>query len=265
MLDYAADPELKRTAMIVVFLSKLTRMGRIVAPIWFVGCSPAAISTVHAQGLSAPSEVVLYIHSEMKRTEFVERLECALKHVLVAPVSTRELKLVLGSNLRASPTQLDAQKVAGAFAQATAGESGPQTFKYLLLPFDLKEAQLPFVWNTSFTSPQIHDHIGIMSTARLDPPSPNHPDEQNSSRTTYRLYKLILKSMARLAGLKGSNSCILAPKRNLEELDRQSAEFCQDDRTALVEAGILKPERDVGTACALMSGTPLSNLLANRQ
>ncbi|HEY2684366.1 MAG TPA: hypothetical protein VGI93_12695 [Steroidobacteraceae bacterium] len=265
MLDHAADPELKRTAMIAVLLSKLGRTGRYAAAIWFVGCSAAAISAVHAQGLSAPSQIVLYVHSEMKRTEFVERLECALKHVLVAPVSTQELRLALGSDLRASPTQLDAQKVAKAFVQATANEGGPRTFKYLILPFDLKEAQLPFVWNTSFTSPQIPVHIGIMSTARLDPPSPTHPDEQNSSRTTYRLYKLILRSMARLVGLKDPNSCVLGRVRTVEELDQQPAEFCPNDRAALVEAGIVKPEQEVGTACALMSGAPSPNLLASRQ
>jgi hypothetical protein len=92
---------------------------------------PWTISIAHAQELSGPSEVVLYIHSEMKRTDFVERLECALKHVLVAPVSTQDLKLALGPELLASPTQLDVQKVANAFAQATAHDGGPRTFKYL--------------------------------------------------------------------------------------------------------------------------------------
>jgi len=250
-----------------VFRSKLVRAGQYAAAIWFAACSPVAISDVHAQTLSAPSEVVLYIHSEMKRTEFVERLECALKHVLVAPVSTQELKLVLGRDLQASPTQLDTQKLAKAFAQATANEGGPRTFKYLFLPFDLKEAQLPFVWNSSFVDTKNSNHVGVMSTARLDPPRPSHPDEQNSSRTTYRMYKLILKSVARLAGLKDPNSCVLGRVRTVEELDRQPAEFCPDDRAVLVEAGILKPVAEVGTACALMSSrtAPSLTLLASRQ
>ena len=243
----------------------LLRTVRIAAAVWLAACPPGIMRIVHAQELSGPSEVVLYIHSEMKRTEFVERLECALRHVLVAPVSPQELKLVLGNDLRASPTQLDAQKVGKAFVQATANEGGPRTFKYLFVPFDLKQGQLPYVWNTSFTSPEISVHIGIMSTARLDPPSPNHPEEQNSSRTTYRMYKLILRSMARLVGLKDPNACVLGRVRTPEELDQQPAEFCPNDRAALVEAGIVKPEKDFGTACALMSGTPSSNLLASRR
>src|SRR5690348_2228824 len=115
----------------VAFPSKLERAGHYVAAIWLVVCSLGAMSAVHAQELTRPSEVVLYIHSEMKRTEFVERLECALKHVLVAPVSTQELRLTLGSDLRASATQLDTQKVAVAFVRATANDGGQRAFKYL--------------------------------------------------------------------------------------------------------------------------------------
>ena len=246
-------------------MTKLVGTAPGAAAIWLAAHLLGALSAASAQTLTAPSEVVLYVHSEMKRTEFVERLECALRHVLVAPVATRELKLVLGRDLQASPTQLDTQKLAKAFAQATANESGPRTFKYLFLSFDLKEAQLPFAWNSSFVDTEKSIHVGIMSTARLDPPSLNHPDEQNGSRTTYRLYKLILKSMARLAGLKDPNSCVLGRVRTVEELDRQPAEFCPNDRAALVEAGIVKPEQDVGTACALMSRTASPNLLASRR
>jgi predicted Zn-dependent protease len=246
---------------------KLTRAWHCAAAIWLVACSPGTISAVQAQELTRPSEVVLYVHSEMKRTEFVDHLECALKHVLVAPVSTQELKLALGDDLRASPTQLDAQKVAKAFTRATANQSGPRTFNYLFLPFDLKLGALPFVYDTSFTSPQVSLHVGIMSTARLDTPNPSYPEEQNSSQTAYRLYKLMMRSLAKLVGFKSSHSCVLSKLRNVAELDRQSTEFCPDDRAALVDAGILKPEQDVGTACALISlrTAPSLDLLASRQ
>ncbi len=244
-------------------LSPLVRTARYAAAIWLTTCLPGVISATHAQELSGPSEVVLYIHSEMKRTEFVERLECALKHVLVAPVSTQDLKLALGRDLLASPTQLGVQKVANAFVQATANEGTPRTFKYLLLPFDLKDAEHRYVFATSFGSPQSAVHVGIMSTARLDTRNPDHPDEQNSAQTAHRLYKMILKSVARLAGLKSPDACILVFPRSLEELDRKSAEFCPDDRATLVKAGILKPEAEVGTACALVSSREDDRRLAS--
>ena len=239
------------------------RTVRYAAAVWLIACSPGGMSGLRAQELSAPSEVVLYIHSEMKRTEFVERLECALKHVLVAPVSTQDLKLALGRDLLASPTQLDVQKVANVFIQATANDGGSRTFKYLFLPFDLKDAVYRYVFATSFSSTQPPSRVGIMSTARLDTRDPNHPNEQNSAQTAHRLYKLVLKSVARLAGLKSPDSCILVFPRSLKELDRKSAEFCPDDRAALVRAGILKPEEDVGTGCALVSSREEERRLAN--
>jgi predicted Zn-dependent protease len=260
-------PELEGRAMRIFSSAPRASPSPYAAAIWLVACLHVAVPAAHAQQLSAPSDVVLYVHSDMKRTEFVERLECALKHILVAPVSTRELKLVLGADLRASPTQLDTQKTVGTFVRATANEGGPLTFKYLVLPFDLKEGQLPFVWNSSFTDTRSSVHVGIVSTARLDPPSPVYPNEQNSARTVHRLYKLILRSMARLVGLKGSNACVLARVRTLDELDRQPADFCPDDRTALVDAGILKSEQNVGVGCALMSSgsTPSLHLVASKR
>jgi predicted Zn-dependent protease len=248
-------------------MTKLVGTGPGAAAIWLAAHLLGALSAASAQTLTAPSEVVLYVHSEMKRTEFIDHLECALRHVLVAPVSTQELRLALGDDLRASPTQLDAQKVAKAFTRAIANQSGPRTFNYLFLPFDLKLGTLPFVYDTSFTSPQVSVHVGIMSTARLDTPNPNYPEEQNSSQTAYRLYKLMMRSLVKLLGFKSSNSCVLERLRNVAELDRHSTEFCPDDRAALVDARILKPEQDVGTACALISlrRTPPLDLFASRR
>jgi hypothetical protein len=102
-----------------------------------------------------------------------------------------------------------------------------------------------------------------MSTARLDTRNPNYPNEQNAAQTAHRLYKLVLKSVARLAGLKSPDACILAFPRTLEELDLKSAEFCPDDRAKLVKAGILKPVEDVGTGCGLVASREWRGWSAN--
>jgi hypothetical protein len=72
-----------------------------------------------------------------------------------------------------------------------------------------------------------------------------------------RAYKLILKSIARLAGLTSPDACVLAFPRSLEKLDRKSSDFCPDDRAALIAAGILKSrERQdglEGTDCVVIS------------
>jgi predicted Zn-dependent protease len=218
----------------------------------------ATVAAAQAQELAGPSEVILYIHSEMKRTDFVERLECALKHILVAPVSTQDIQLTFGRDLRASPTQLDVQKVANKFIQATSKEGGPRTFKYLFVPFDLKDAEHRYVFATSFSNQQASTHVGVLSTARLDTRISNYPDDQNGEQIAHRLYKMILKSIARLSGLKSPDACVLVFPRNLDELDHKSAEFCPSDRTTLVAAGIIKPEVEYGTGCALISQNGMS-------
>ena len=86
----------------------------------------------------APAEVVLYIQSDLKRTGFVDPLVCALRRVLTAPVSVQALDLPLGSEFLATPTQLEAGKVAGRFIQRTAGGGNAPSFKYLLITFDMK-------------------------------------------------------------------------------------------------------------------------------
>jgi predicted Zn-dependent protease len=194
--------------------------------------------------LMVPAEVVLYIHSDLKRTEFVEPLVCALQHVLIAPVSTQILNLPLGRELLATPTQFDVAKVAGRFIQATAADGDSQSFKYILIPFDLKAEPWRYVFSSSFGDTKTH--VGIVSTARLDAGNSRQQRDQGANVTAMRAYKLILKSIARLAGLSSPDACILAFPRSLEELDKKSSDFCPDDRAALVAAGILKSQEGQG-------------------
>jgi hypothetical protein len=202
---------------------------------WLVAAAllAAGASSAPAQQLVAPAEVVLYLHADLKRTEFVQPLVCALQRVLAAPVSTRTTSLRLGRELLATPTQFDVGKVADRFIQATAADGGPQSFRYLLLPYDLKAEPWRYVFSTSFGDDTTPYHAGVLSTFRLDAGS------QGSAITAMRAYKLILKSIARVAGLRSPDGCILAFPRSLDELDRKSAEFCPGDRAMLVKAGIL--------------------------
>jgi hypothetical protein len=189
----------------------------------------AGTSTAPAQeqprmvaGPIAPAEVVLYIQSDLKRTDFVHPLVCALQRVLTAPVSVQALDLPLGSELLATPTQFEAAKVADRFIQQTADEGNAPSFKYLLVPFDMKVE----AGNWWLQSPWDHEI------------------------TATRAYKLILKSIAQITGHRGTSACILATSLSLEELDRKSSEFCPDDRAALVAAGILKEkEQQSGPGC----------------
>jgi predicted Zn-dependent protease len=200
--------------------------------------------------LVVPAEVVLYIQSDLKSTDFVQPLVCALQRVLTAPVSTQSLDLPLGREFQATPTQFDVAKVADRFIRTRAREGTQPSFKYLFLADDLKADPWRYVFATSFGNETTPYHVGIVSTARLDISDPKQRHHEGFEITAQRAYKLVLKSIARLAGLHSPDACVLAFPRSLEELDRKSFEFCPADRAALVTAGILKEkESQQGNDC----------------
>jgi predicted Zn-dependent protease len=212
--------------------------------------------------LLAPQEVVLYVHSQLKSTDFIEPLICALSRVLVAPVRRVSIDLPITRDLMASPSQLDVQKVANRFNQATAAEGNSRTFKYLLLPYDLKVPELHYVFATSFGDQTTRNHLGIISTARLDTSDPRIPHHVGAATTALRTYKLVLKSVARVAGYTQPEGCILAFPRSLDDLDQKAAQFCPSDHAVLVAAGILK-EKEGGECDALISQAPHAEVLAS--
>jgi predicted Zn-dependent protease len=244
----------------------------LIATAWLLAGASTAPAQV-SSGLVAPAEVVLYIQSELKSIDFVQPLVCALQSVLTAPVSTQIIELPLGAELLATPTQFDVAKIADRFIRATAANGSSPSFKYLLVPFDLKADPWRYVFSSSFGNEKTPYHVGVVSTARLDVGNPRRQHHQGSAITAMRAYKLILKSIARVAGLRSPDACILAFPRSLEELDRKSFEFCPDDRVTLVAAGILKSKEGLanlkvgegqgGADCmAISQRSPASKLVA---
>ncbi len=201
--------------------------------------------------LLGPQGVVLYVHSDLENAEFVDLLVCELSRVLVAPVRAQGLDLPVDIGLMASSTQIAADKLAGRFFQATAGDGGSRTFRFLLLPYDLRAGNYRYVFAASFGAP--HDG-GVVSTARLAPNAADFSREQTTRITLDRTYKVILRYIGQISGLWMSNGCVLAMPRGIDELDSKSREFCDGDRDALVEAGVLKAKP--GGAC-----TPIASII----
>lgn len=222
---------------------------------FFLGGTSGALAQEQQREVAAPiapAEVVLYIHSDLKRVDFVQPLVCALRRVLTAPVSVQALDLPLGSELLATPTQFEVTKVADQFIQRTANEGNAPSFKYLLVPFDLKVDawNWRYAFSTSFGDETTSYHVGVVSTARIVAGNWWLQSPWDQEITVTRAYKLILKSIAQITGHRGTGACLLATPPSLEQLDRKSAEFCPDDRTALVAAGILKQkEQQSGPGC----------------
>jgi predicted Zn-dependent protease len=203
--------------------------------------------------LIAPAEVVLYAPPALKSRDFIDPLVCALRRVLVAPVQTVALDISFSRDMLATPSQLNVDKVANHFIQTTAKDGTQLTFKYLLLPYDLKAKSLNYVFATSYGNHATPYHIGVISTARLDVGNPLREHHTGAAVTAHRVYKLVLKSIARVAGLTSLDRCILAFPRSLPELDQKSPEFCPQDRDTLVAAGILKAEERDSGDCVVVS------------
>jgi len=205
----------------------------------------AWVSAAAAQSYVPPDEVVIYLHKDLQERDFVEGLVCELGRVLAAPVHAEDTDLPLRRSYLMTPTQLDADKLRAVFGDATA-VLDRRVFRYLVLPYDLKVNGLNYVFASTGVDGVA---VGVMSVTRLIPRQDGLSRKKVSDVTGDRLYKLMLKSVAVLSGLR-SNGCIMAFPRSLEELDRKPAEFCPQDKAALVASGVLK-ERPYGACDAV--------------
>jgi predicted Zn-dependent protease len=187
--------------------------------------------------LAPPRSVVLYVHADLKDDAFVDPLVCELQRVLAAPVRAQSLKLAIGPEVMASAEQVDVAKLAPRLTQATAGDGGPETFKFLLTPHDLTGGNYRYVFGGSTGGPY---NSGIVSTARLAPPGEGRARGGATRLTIQRTYKIILRYVAQLSGYRAAEGCVLAFPRGLDQLDAKSSEFCAADRANLVRAGVLK-------------------------
>jgi predicted Zn-dependent protease len=203
---------------------------------WLAAILALLTGPVVAQNLVPPGEIVIYVHKDLpeKDADFVDGLICELSHVLVAPARAEKSELPIHRSDLATPTQLDANKVRLAFARATADEG--RAFRYLILPYDLKVEGLHYIFSNTVRDGEM---AAVMSTIRLVPREPGLSRKRVADVAAGRIYKLMLKSIAVLAGLH-SEGCIMAFPRSLPELDAKSDEFCPNDKAALVAAGILK-------------------------
>jgi hypothetical protein len=177
---------------------KLARLIFVAA--YLLACAivaPFGVAAGQSRTLVAPDEIVLYLHAQIKNTDFVEPLVCLLRRVLVGSVESQSLKLSLSNEALASPSQFDVTKVATQFSRATAGEGTSRTFKYFLMPFDMKDAQYRYLFASSFSG-----HVGVISLARLEVIEPRLSRRERAEATALRVYKLIL-------GLQGIEWAVL--------------------------------------------------------
>ncbi|MCC8965117.1 hypothetical protein H8A95_23070 [Bradyrhizobium sp. Pear76] len=161
-------------------------------------------------------------------------------------------QLPLGKELFTAPMQLDAAKLAVHFNQATIWDGTAGEFKYLFLPYDLRAAAGYSTFHATFAVPNL---VGAVSTTNLDVRDPNLPQSQMFEIISRRFYKVMIRSIAQSAGLRGEG-CTLAFPFGLAALDRKTSEFCPSDLAALVAAGILKEKESAeGSDCFATSAS----------
>ena len=199
---------------------------------------------VSARALVPPGEIVIHVNNDVRNTGFVEPLVCELAKVVQPPVRARKVDVALTDDLLESGTQYSPRKIVQRFAAATAGESElPNPFRYLILDHDLKVPQLNYVFAETYRPP-----LSVISVTRLAPNVEPYVAKRAAVEITLpRVYKLMLKSVAAMAGLQGTG-CVMMVPRSVGELDAKPSEYCPDDRAALVAAKVIK--ETPSTTCA---------------
>jgi predicted Zn-dependent protease len=218
----------------------------------------ASVGTAAAQAgatvgpLRVPSAVILYVHPEVTDRSFVEPLLCALERVLVAPVSTRDLQFPLGSDLNATRSQLDVDKVAGRFRQATAADGDDLTFKHLVVARDMTVRPYNYLFASTYGIEGEATPLQVISTARLAPPTTGPTAGDGVALTVQRLYKVVLRSIVQNTGHFNLTGCVMASPNSLADHDRKPAALCPADRARLVQQGVLR-ERETDS-CQAVAG-----------
>lgn len=181
-----------------------------------------------------PRDILIYVHSDMPNTDFVDPLVCALKKTLVAPVRAERFVLPIDTSLLGSLSELSSEKVLGRLYQQTGPYAG--TVMFLLVPYPVLSQGRP-VFGSNFGAPYNKAVVSISSLAAL--PRGATP-AQTTDAIVRRAYKVLLRYVGQIGGFWSNNDCIMKMPHGLAELDAKSTEFCADDRANLVAAGVLK-------------------------
>jgi predicted Zn-dependent protease len=215
---------------------------------WLAVLLVLATGGASAQNLVPPDEIVIHVNGDVRNTDFVEPLVCELQKVVRPPVRARKIDLALTDDLLEAGRQFSPRKIVRRFAAAAAPESDqPNPFHYLILDHDLKVPGLHYVFAETYKPP-----MSVISVVRLTPGGWFSSKKTSTEATLHRVYKLMLKSVAIMAGLK-SEGCVMMFPRSLDELDDKPSEYCANDRAALVAAGVIKetPSASCSTVVAM--------------
>lgn len=200
--------------------------------------APASASTL---SIMRPRAIVIHVHREVADQRFLPDLTRRLAANLAPPVHVLRTDFDLAP-LRPALGAIDGEAAAGALIGSVDWVRHAATVQVLIIPDELRLRPARFNFAVSNGTAVSPHHIVIVSLARLQKTRwADRSADSNPARTAERVFKLILKNVARVSGYAGSSLCIFGFPRNVEELDALPEGFCEPDRARLVAAGLAKP------------------------
>lgn len=208
--------------------------------------APPALAAEAPMGLSGrpvlnPTAVRLHLHDSIRDQAFTKPLLVRLRASLAAPVGVQPFRFDLAP-FEPFWGKLDGFALIEPMAQAIyqAGASKPGAIDFVMIADDMRGGEARFLFAASSGDETTPMRLGIVSLARLQRQIlPGAPDA-DPERTAERVFKMVLKNTARLAGYTTGQGCLFNFPRSLKDLDALPLSFCNADTEALTAAGILK-------------------------
>jgi predicted Zn-dependent protease len=197
--------------------------------------APSALSLVR------PRAVVMHVHGDLTDQRFLPELVRRLKAALAPPLHTLPTAFDL-KPLRSLTGTIDGHAMAGALIGSVDWKRDAGTVQVLLIADDMRLKPANFNFAVSNGTAATPHHIVVVSLHRLQQVGLlDRATDKNPARTAERVFKLILKNVARVSGYAGSSLCVFGFPHSVDELDALPEGFCEPDRTLLVNAGIARP------------------------
>lgn len=202
---------------------------------------PAGASAEDRPGapLLQPRAVVIHVHADIADQRFVPDLLRRMQRSLVPPVSALNTQLDLAA-LRPKIGIMDAQPLIEALVRSVDWSRSADVIQVLVIADDMRLRPANYNFAASIGNPSTPYHVVVVSLARLQDRAAIGGADRNPARTAERVYKMVAKNTARVAGYAASDKCLFAFPRNVQELDALPEGFCEPDLSVLVQAGIAK-------------------------
>lgn len=190
----------------------------------------------------APVAVRIEVHASVRDTRFMPLLMQRLSRVLTPPLQEGRFDMDLQPFESTLPWffPTDAQPLLLRLGEGVLARGAQATTHVYVIEQDIRLSPARFNFAASFGSPQAPVRLTIVSLARLRSLATDGTDPA-PAMTAQRVFKLVAKNVARLAGHHGeAGRCLFAFPSNLSELDATPENFCEPDLGALVRAGVAR-------------------------